>query len=385
MVRTKKLVWLDALMSAATSLYNPEIQKAKEDGRKIVGFMYQELPEEILTAAGCVPIYLRGTGSEGTEFADAYFRQLTCNYTRHTFNQILDGRYDFLDGAVFYNACDHSRRIYDNWKLLPDNPVYHFLYVPKKPGKLAKEFYIDEIKKFIKATEDRFGVEITSERLASAIKLHNKVRRLQQELYAMQQGESVYLTGTELLMVMLAAVSMPRETYAEILEKLIAELKTNQEVFTPKIRLMYAGGHIDNKDSFELLESQGGTIVVDNTGFGSRACAELIREEGDPLEAIIDYYFEEKPAATRQMMTQEARLERAGQLVKDYKVDGVVTARLFMCDIWAFEQFILRSYFNKQNVPVLELEMDYTPEGEGQLRTRVQAFVESIRAGKQDC
>lgn len=384
MVRTKKIDALDRLIEAAVCPNNSEVQKAKAEGKKIVGFMYQELPEEILTAAGCVPVFIRGTGSEGTEFADAYFRQLTCNYTRHTFNQIVDGYWDFLDGAVFYNSCDHARRIYDNWQLLPENPAYHFIYIPKKPGELAKEFYAEEIKKFIEATEKRFGVQITPEKLSAAIKLHNKVRLLQRQLYEMQKGESVYLTGTELLMVMLAAVSMPRERYVELLEDLIAQLKANGPVATPKIRLMYAGGHIDCKESFELMESQGGMIVVDNTGFGSRACAELVREEEEPLQAIMDFYFEEKPAATRQMMTQEGRLKRAGELVEEYKVDGVITARLYMCDIWAFEQFILRKYFAKKDVPVLELEMDYTPEGEGQLRTRVQAFVESIEAGKKN-
>lgn len=379
MVRVKALNALKPLMHAATSLMNPELQQAKQDGKKIVGFMYQELPEEILTAAGCVPYFIRGTGSDGTEFADAYFRHLTCNYTRHTFNQILDGKLDFLDGAVFYNACDHSRRIYDNWKLLPDNPVYHFLYIPKTIGKLAKDFYREEVAKFIEATEKRFGVEITKERLAEAIRLHNRVRLLQRELYKMQEGDAVYLSGTELMMVMLAGISMPRDVYADLLEKLIAELKDNGETFTPAIRLLYVGGHLDNRETFELLESQGGQIVVDNLGFGSRACAELIREEGDPLEAIIDYYFDEKPAATRQMMTHEERLKRTDDLVAKYRIDGVITARLYMCDIWAFEQFMLRKHLTEKGVPILELELDYTPEGEGQTRTRVQAFVESIR------
>lgn len=379
MVRVKALNALKPLMHAATSLMNPELQQAKQDGKKVVGFMYQELPEEILTAAGCVPYFIRGTGSDGTEFADAYFRQLTCNYTRHTFNQILDGQLDFLDGAVFYNACDHSRRIYDNWKLLPDNPVYHFLYIPKTIGKLAKDFYREEIAKFIEATEKRFGVEITKERLSEAVRLHNRVRVLQRELYKMQEGDAVYLTGTELMMVMLAGLSMPRDVYADLLEKLIAELKSVGETFTPKIRLLYVGGHLDNRETFELLESQGGQIIVDNVGFGSRACAELIREDGDPLEAIIDYYFDEKPAATRQMMTHEQRLQRTDDLISQYRIDGVITTRLFMCDIWAFEQFMLRKHLTEKNVPILELELDYTPEGEGQTRTRVQAFVESIR------
>ena len=304
MKRNKEVSALRPLIQAATNIQNPYIEKAKAAGKKIVGYLYQETPVEILTAAGCVPYFIRGTGSEGTEMAEAYFRHLTCNYVRHTFNQILDGQYKFLDGAVLYNACDHARRIYDNWLTLPNSPAFHFIYIPKKRGDLAKGLYTEEIQKFVEATEKKFNVKITPEKLEAAIKLHNKVRELQHQLYEMQKGEKVYLTGTELILVMLAGVSLPAEDYIELLTKLIAELKENDETFAPKVRLLYTGGHADSIEFFELLEGQGANIVVDNLGFGSRLSAKTIKEDGDPLTNIINYYFDEMPAATRQFDTR---------------------------------------------------------------------------------
>lgn len=373
---------LNTLIQAATSLNNPSIEKAKEEGKKIVGFLYQEMPVEILTAAGAVPYFIRGTGSEGTEFADAYFRELACNYVRHTYNQILNDELEFLDGAVFYNSCDHARRIYDNWLTIPGNPVYHFMYIPKKRGDLAKDFYKEEMKKFIEATEKKFGVKITDDDLRKAIKLHNETRRLQAELYEMQKGESVYLRGSELIMIMLAGISMPLEEYNKLLKELIEELKEQGPKIKPEVRLLYTGGHADSKEFFEILENQGGEIVVDNLGFGSRSCSVLIDENKDPLEAIVDYYFDEMPAATRQMGTQDDRLNRLGQLIDDFKVDGVISSRIYMCDIWAFEQYIMRSYLAEKGIPGLELEIDYVPDSQGQIRTRAQAFVESLKAQK---
>ncbi len=373
---------LNTLIQAATSLNNPSIEKAKEEGKKVVGFLYQEMPVEILTAAGAVPYFIRGTGSEGTEFADAYFRELACNYVRHTYNQILNDELEFLDGAVFYNSCDHARRIYDNWLTIPGNPVYHFMYIPKKRGDLAKDFYKEEMKKFIEATEKKFGVKITDDDLRKAIKLHNETRRLQAELYEMQKGESVYLRGSELIMIMLAGISMPLEEYNKLLKELIEELKEQGPKIKPEVRLLYTGGHADSKEFFEILENQGGEIVVDNLGFGSRSCSVLIDENKDPLEAIVDYYFDEMPAATRQMGTQDDRLNRLGQLIDDFKVDGVISSRIYMCDIWAFEQYIMRSYLAEKGIPGLELEIDYVPDSQGQIRTRAQAFVESLKAQK---
>lgn len=303
----KQLPELTALVEAGKNPFNQVLMNYVDQGGKTVGFMYQDTPEEIITAAGAAPIYLRGTTSEGTEMAEAFFRQLTCNYTKHTYNEILDGKWDFLDGAVLYNLCDHSRRIYDNWKTIPGNPAYHFMYVPKKRSELSKDFYREEINKLIKATEEHFGVEITKEKLAEAIKLHNETRRLQQEIYEMQKGEEVYLTGLELLMVMLAGVSLPRPEYNKMMKDLIAALKANGPRIKPKVRLLYTGGHADNPEFFELLQQNDAHVVSDNTGFGTRAADVLICEDGDPLEAIINYYFEEKPAATRQMGTQVER------------------------------------------------------------------------------
>ena len=197
-----------------------------------------------------------------------------------------------------------------------------------------------------------------------------------QEAY--REGEEVYLTGLELLMVMLAGVSLPRPEYNKMMKDLIAALKANGPRVKPKVRLLYTGGHADNPEFFDLLQQNDAHVVSDNTGFGTRAADVLIREDGEPLEAIIDYYFEEKPVATRQMGTQVERMERLLDLVKQYKADGVVASRLYMCDLWAFEHFLMRKRLHENNVPFLELEVDYTPEGQGQIKTRVQAFVESL-------
>lgn len=381
-MREKELKSLEPLLQAAGSINNPYLKKAKAEGRPIVGLVYHEIPEELLTAAGCVPVFLRGTGGTGTELAESYFRQITCNYTRYTFNQVIEGAWSFLDGAVVYNSCDHMRRIYDNWKLLPDCPAYHFIYIPKKRGEIAKERYLEELKKLIAATEERFGVKVTDEKLAAAIRLHNETRRLQSEIYAMQKADAVPLLGHELLQVMLAGVSMPREDYNALLRALIAEIKEGGEaVLTkPRVRLLYAGGHADSPQFFAQLDGLGAQIVTDNAGFGTRACEGQVREDADPFHAIADYYFDEKPAATRQLGTQRERMERYEKLIGEFRIDGVILTRIAMCDVWAFEQFMARDFLQRKNVPLLELETDYAPDSMGQIRTRYQAFVESIES-----
>lgn len=381
-MRQKAIPALETLMSAARTIGNPYLERAKKAGRKIVGVLYDEVPEEIISAAGAVPVLLRGTGSDGTELADPYFRELTCGYTRHTFNEILNGKWDFLDGAVIYNSCDHMRRIYDNWVRRPVSPVYSFIYAPKKGGELARRFYAEQIRDFLHRTEERFCVTLNEERLRAAIRLHNEKRRLQRELYAMQKGRRIALTGTELLLVMMAGKSLPVEDYNALLRELIASLKSCAETFEPGVRLLYMGAHADEPLFFETLESGGGQIVVDSTGFGEQSCELDVREDADPFEALVSYYFEETPAVPRKFGTAPARAGHLLRLVKDYAVDGVIVTRLTMCDLWAFEQYMLRPVLEKQGIPSLELETDYILQNRGQLATRIQAFVESIRSSR---
>ena len=118
-----------------------------------------EVPFEIFEAAGLLPIGLRGTGATSTEYADKYFKQLTCDFTRAMFNELARGQYDFLDGAVVYNCCDHMRRIDDNWKILPNPKNFHFLYIPKRWEASTYPRFCEEIKALIneeKGTIDRF-------------------------------------------------------------------------------------------------------------------------------------------------------------------------------------------------------------------------------------
>ena len=382
MMRKKNIPVLDSLLSAAKNIRNPWLDKAIDEGKNIVGIFYSETPEEILTAAGCIPIMLRGTNAEGTEFAEAYFRQLTCNYTRCTFNQILQGDWDFLKGAVLFNNCDHIRRIYDNWKLIPDSPAYHLHYVPKKHGELAKNFYADQINSLIKSTEERFGVKITNDKLREAIELHNDIRKLQQKIYSFQKGKNIALTGEELISVMLAGTCIPKEDYRDLLKELIREIEASDERFIPATRLIYTGGHADSRELFRLFNNYGADIVADDLGFGTRASDCLISNTGDSLKDIIDFYFDLKPQASRQLGRQRERMERIVDKVKEFGADGVVMTRVAMCDIWAFEQLMARNHLLEKNIPLLELEVSYLPDGEGQLKTRAQAFIESINIRK---
>ena len=345
MERNKNTPVLNWFKSIANELINPEIKKFKENGGKVIGMFYPDTPIELLEAMGCMGFSLRGNTADGTELADAYFKPLTCEFTRATFNEILERKYSFLDGAVWFNNCDHMRRIYDNWKACdPKSPAYSLIYFPKHRDERAFEYFKEQVQ-MIKASEKRFNTVLDPEALRKVIVESNKTRSLIRHLYDLRKGEEILIDGSEVAAVLLAVNSLPRSVVNQKLSELISELTENPEGVKPRCRILYSGFHADRPDILDLIEQQGGYVVCDTIGSG---------------------------------------LSSAEVEIKDFKCDGVVATRIAFCDQQAFEQFMMLGTTKKNNIPYLQLETTYDPEGVGQIRTRIQAFVESIDSLKAD-
>ena len=377
MLRRTPIPSLEYAKQIASSISNPSLEAYKKNGGKVVGYFSPDIPVEILEAAGLLAYDMRGTGALGTEYADAYFRQLTCEFTRTTFNQIMAKEYAFLDGAVVYNCCDHLRRIFDNWKPLEHCPAYHFVYLPKKCDAVTYPIFQEEIDRLIAATEAHFGVKITDESLRKAIDEANTTRALLRELYALRAEPEVRIDGSEVVSVLTAGGSIPRAEYNALLRELIDALKQSEDVVRPRRRLMFLSGHADKPELIEALESQGGIVVMDQAAMGIKFAAVDVDAGGDALEAIKQHYFSKRPHQPRIFGSQDERMGDVLKAIEAYKVDGVISARLTMCDVWAFEQYMLNDLFDEKDIPHLALEVNYILDGLGQIRTRVQAFVEN--------
>lgn len=329
MNRTKPIAALEKAQKYAASLNNPSVEAFKAQGGKVIGTFDPEVPFEIFEAAGLMPFALRGTGATSTEYADKYFKQLTCDFTRSMFNELVRGQYDFLDGAVVYNCCDHMRRIDDNWKLLPNAKNFHFLYIPKRWDASTYPRFCEEIQALIKSVEETYDVKITADALRAAIVESNKTRALIRQLYELRKDDEVLIDGTEVMNVLTAGESMPRAEYNAMLTELIAELKAGGESVKPRRRLMLLSGHANTAELLSALESQGALIVVDDASNGLRMAEKDISEEGDPFAALCDFYFNVKTPMPRAFGTQDRRFETYLRLFDEYRADSAHELRIF--------------------------------------------------------
>ncbi len=368
-----------AFAEATNTLANPMIQEWKESGGKIVGYFCTAVPDEILTAAGLLPFRMRATGSTSTEESDAFYSSINCSFPRHCFNSALIGDFGFLDGVICVNSCDHVRRIYDNWKRFVPIDFIDVLSFPRKTEPDQVDWYREEIGLLRNRLRKHFGVELTDDDLRKAIGLHNETRRLQKRLYELRKREKPPITGAEALAVMVAGTAMPRATYNEMLEELLDELGDKEGPGTHRARLMIVGGILDDPAYLRVIEEQGGLVVTDSLCFGTRLMwAEVDETDADPVKALARYYVAERPTCPRTYGEHDNRSEYVKGLAGEFSVDGIVGERLMFCDSWLVEHYMLGQDLKADAIPFLKLDREYTTSGIGQLRTRVQAFLETM-------
>jgi len=364
---------------ATAGIMNPEVEAWKQAGGKVMGYFCSTVPEELFTAAGLLPFRMRGTGSTSTELSDSCFSNINCSYPRHTMNQALLGEYDFLDGLVCINSCDHVRRIYDNWTRQLDTPFVQVMSLPRKVGAPQIAWYRDEINLLRQQIQEHFDVEITDERLWDAIKLHNEVRELQKKLYEHRKSDNPRITGAETLPVIVAGTCMPKEPYKALLSEFLGDIEKLEGSNDYRARLMIVGGELDDPEFVEIIEGQGGIVVTDSTCFGTRLMWRPVDESADdPVQALASYYIYDRPSCPRMYGDQSRRIDYTRELAREFRVDGIIGERLIFCDQWLVEHYMTGMDLKEDGIPFLPLDREYILSGKGQLRTRVQAFLETI-------
>jgi len=370
---------LKEFTEAAETLVNPQIQSWKKQGGRMVGYFCAAVPEELIAAAGLLPFRMRATGSTGTELSDAYFSSINCSFPRHCFNLALKGEFGFLDGVVCVNNCDNIRRIYDNWKRQLPNTFLHIMGLPRKTGDSQVEWYREEIDNLKKTLEEHFGVEITDVKLREAIKLHNETRRLLRRLYDLRKKKNPAISGADTLAVTVASTAMPKEQYNRLLTKLLSDLSSSEGISDYRARLLLMGGILDDPAYIKVIEDQGGLVVADSLCFGSRILwADVDEKTKEPIAALARYYVAERPSCPRTFGDYERRIGLVKEMIRDFEVDGIILERLAFCDHWGFEQATIENDLKEADIPRLIMDREYILSGVGQLRTRVQAFLETL-------
>lgn len=368
----------------AGSPFTRPIREWKEQGGKVVAYQCNYVPEEVIWGAGALPVRMAGDFYREMELgdADSYLYITTCSFCRSCLQLALLGRYDFLDGYISGATCDGSRRLADIWRqYIKHIPLIHTLTVPRKMTEGAPSLYNLEIQGLKDRLEEHFKVKITHEILWDAIKLYNRTRELLLKLYETRKADNPPISGSEIMELINAGLRMPRDKYNELLERLLDEIESGNRTVNGSVRLMISGSPLNNPELLKAIEAQGGLVVIDELCMTTSYWLDPIDTSyPGPLEAISDRYLNKFPCA--RMVPYDNRFNKIFELVKEYRVDGMIAQLIRHCAPYSHDQPLLREKLEAMGVPVLELDVEYGMGGTGQIKTRVQAFLE-ILMGKE--
>jgi len=363
-----------------------EINEWKKRGGKIIGWVCNYVPEEIIHAAGLLPVRVAGLSKEVPfDDATAYLYTTTCSYVRTCFQMRYDGSYDYLDGFVLASNCDQARRLYDVWERYQKTPYQYLISVPHVKSREAIDFFKRELIDFKTSLEKTFGVSIDDDKLRHSIRIFNESRSLLRKLNELRKADFPPITGADMLAIINVGKKLPVEKFNAILHEIYEESRKAQPVdAVKKPRLMLSGSCMNNVNYVKFIEDQGCVIVAEDLCTGTRYWWDKVSEdaEKDPMTALAERYITKFACA--RMTPGEERFEQVVALAKEYRVDGVVQEMIRYCTPTAWERPWLRRSLEEAGVKVLPIEVIYGAEGTGQLKIRIQAFLEMIAMDMKD-
>jgi benzoyl-CoA reductase/2-hydroxyglutaryl-CoA dehydratase subunit BcrC/BadD/HgdB len=353
-----------------------EIASHLPPGRMPIGFFCPYVPEELLQAAGALPLRLMGGPVEISQ-AQIHLPNFCCHLVKSSLESYLRGELDFLQGIVFSQTCDTMKGLADIWAIESRLSFQFNLMVPSRLNStLARDYLKTEVEGLKTALEKKLG-KISAESLQEAVRLFNGIRDQLRALYSLRRRGPGLLSGSGLARIIRAGYLMDRTQYLRLLTGLVDSGPEQSETKTAGVRLFLTGNIVHSGDWFSLIEEAGGTIAGDDLCSGARTLRLSVKEEGDPLDALVDRYFTTFFCPTKHQGIQ-AHQELLLKEVQESGAKGVIFIFYKYCEPYYFDYPDLKKILEAEGFPTLLLEIEDPSQSGGQIKTRVQAFVEML-------
>jgi benzoyl-CoA reductase subunit C len=348
----------------------------KRTGGRVLGYFEPYMPEELVYAAGILPIRLLSQH----EPDDVTDRQMyaNCVCSRDILNQFVKGRFDYVDGIINAEGCQWLLNAFQT--TLNNQPALfnHYVFVPDYvDGKTSKDVMYSELKVFKKALDNWTGKLITDNDLDRAIEVYNTNRRLMRQIYELRRADNPVIRGSEAMEMVLASQVMDKAEMNRILKDAIAQLSTRQPIRDKGVRLMLVGSETSDVELEKLVESLGANVVIDELCTGSCYFWNEVIPQSDRLMAISLRYLG-RPHCALKDNNWRRRPSHIHQLYEDYQAQGVIIAKQIYCHPHGTDNWMVWKLLRERNVPFHYFERDTTLPYE-ETHLRMEAFINMIK------
>jgi len=382
----KHLIFFENLLQDAQ---NELVTKAIAEGQHALGYNCYYVPETLLNLPGCFSSRLRAPRCTSTDVAGYYMTNRTCPYARSILERAIEGGYNYLDALFGAESCATMERMEEHFTLL--HPVKNEKFFstiidpPMKGDENNLNYYKVQLRaKILEPLQEHFGVDISEKALLAAIDDHNAVSAIIEKIGEHRKLDNPNLTGYEFHVIQLVSQVCPHQLILPYLRETLWELENREPEpkFPFRARVALVGSEVDDPDFTKLIETCGAMVVADRYCFGSFPSREqIVIQEGETaFDAICRHYLHWNQCARfMDGMKIDQRTAEVRRLVKEFKADGVIYENMKFCEFWSYEKVLQNHIFtNELHIPCCTIEKEYALGAVGQLRTRFQAYIESL-------
>lgn len=373
---------------------NSLVRKAKDEGNVAVGYTCYYIPEVLLNVDRAFSVRLRAPRTGSLDISQYYMSSFICGYSRALFERAFEGGYNFLDYWCASETCQQMNRVVENvdeLKLIKNDKFAHgIIDAPLKVSEHGVKHYVTQIThEFLEPLQERFGIDISDTAIRAAVKEHNEMCAIFEEISVLRKESNPRITPREMHILSLVSYACPTAQILPYLKETLEDLRTREadERNKWRARLVVVGSELDDYAFSEIMEACRAYVVTDRYCFGTIPGRQQIplTDTEPALEQVCRFYLDTNMCP--RFMSQDKVMQRHEELLryaKEFKADGIVYEQAKFCDFWGYEKLIGTAYLkDKSDIPVMSVDREYVISGSGQLMTRVQAFVESISLKKR--
>jgi benzoyl-CoA reductase/2-hydroxyglutaryl-CoA dehydratase subunit BcrC/BadD/HgdB len=374
---------------------NELVRKAQSEGDIALGYTCFHAPEVLLNLPGCFSVRLRAPHTNSMEMATYYMANNSCEYARAILERALEGSFSFLDAVIGVDVCEANNRCMENMEIMhtqgADKDKYFIcnLDIPYSDDEDCVEHLREQLtRKVLTPLQERYGIDVSDAAIRKSVAEFNEVCRLITEIGEFRKLDNPPITGYEFHVLTLATYACPKRLVADKLRETLEEIKHRRPDADKKYRarVLVIGSEIDDPGLIKLIEECGALVVADRFCFGSVPGRQVIplTDDEDALTQVVRFNLKSTqcPRQCARHRVQN-RYDTAVQLVNDYHADGAIYEQMKFCTYWSYERAMAGYIMPREyGVHVLSIDRPYMVGQSGQLRTRVQAFIESLEIKK---
>jgi benzoyl-CoA reductase/2-hydroxyglutaryl-CoA dehydratase subunit BcrC/BadD/HgdB len=385
--RPAAMEYFNFVVSQVHGLRIKELRDAQAQGRKVIGCYCVFVPEEIVLAADAILVGLCSGADFALEEVEKYLPRNTCALIKSSFGFKLGQVCPYIESAdliVGENTCDGKKKAYETFSTLV--PKLYVMDLPQVKSNQGRELLKAEYQRFVRAVEDLTGRRIDAAGLRKGMAIVNAKRQALARLSALRAFDPAPISGLDALLITQVSFYDNPVRFTEAVNRVCDELeervRQGQGAAPQGAKRVLLSGcpmAVPNWKVPWLIETSGAVIVGEESCVGERGLRNLVDDSGEDLDALldalVDRYFQidcavftpnpERPAQVRRMFT-------------DYRAQGVIHYALQFCQPYQMEAIPVEKELKTEGIPTLRLETDYSAEDAGQLKTRIEAFLEML-------